>query len=128
MALVVQIVVDVGQDPHPFYDLVCQKLKHTAKWKYYGPLNLPRPLCGLIPPMATPLAAADRLDVAGVERLVSHILAGGVQGLFILGTTGEGPSLSRRMRRKVVETVGRRGPARCRRAVGSDDESAAGKR
>ena len=30
----------------------------------------------------------------GLERLVEHMLAGGVHGLFILGTTGEGPSLS----------------------------------
>jgi dihydrodipicolinate synthase/N-acetylneuraminate lyase len=58
--------------------------------------------------MATPLAAPDRIDVPGAERLVSHILAGGVQGLFILGTTGEGPSLSYRTRRELIEVVCRR--------------------
>src|ERR1022692_645686 len=65
-------------------------------------MDLPRPLRGLIPPMATPLATPDRLDVAGSERLISHILAAGVQGLFILGTTGEGPSLSYRTRRELI--------------------------
>jgi dihydrodipicolinate synthase/N-acetylneuraminate lyase len=55
--------------------------------------------------MATPLAAPDRLDVAGTERLISHILAADVQGLFILGTTGEGPSLSHRTRRELIEVV-----------------------
>lgn len=40
--------------------------------------------------MVTPLRDRDALDVAGLERLIEHILAGGVHGLFILGTTGEG--------------------------------------
>src|SRR5438477_8529361 len=70
-------------------------------------MNLSRPFRGLITPMATPLAAPDQLDVAGLERLVPHILAGGVHGLFILGTTGEGPSLSYRTRRELVERVTR---------------------
>lgn len=68
-------------------------------------MELAQPLRGLIPPMATPLAGPDRLDVAGVERLVRHILAARVQGLFILGTTGEGPSLSYRTRRELIERV-----------------------
>jgi dihydrodipicolinate synthase/N-acetylneuraminate lyase len=68
-------------------------------------VDLPRPLRGLIPPLATPLAAPDRLDVSGAERLISHILAAGVQGLFILGTTGEGPNLSYRIRRELIELV-----------------------
>jgi len=70
-------------------------------------MDLQRPFRGLITPMATPLAAPDQLDGAGVERLVSHILAGGVQALFILATTGEGPSLSHRTRRELVERVSR---------------------
>ena len=47
------------------------------------------PLSGVVPPMVTPLRARDELDAAGLERLIEHILAGGVSGLFILGTTGE---------------------------------------
>ncbi len=66
---------------------------------------IPRPFRGLIPPMVTPLTAPDLIDAPAVERLVSHILAGGVQGLFILGTTGEGPSLSYRTRRELIELV-----------------------
>ncbi len=71
-------------------------------------MNLPRPLRGLIPPMATPLAAPDRFDVAGTERLIEHILAAEVQGLFILGTTGEGPSLSYEIRRELIQLTCRR--------------------
>ena len=58
---------------------------------------------GIIPPMVTPLRDRDTLDVAGLERLIEHILAGGVHGLFILGTTGEGPSLSYRLRKELIE-------------------------
>lgn len=61
-----------------------------------------RPLRGIVPPMVTPLRARDELDSAGLERLVEHILGGGVTGLFILGTTGEGPSLSYRLRREFI--------------------------
>lgn len=55
--------------------------------------------------MITPLKGRDELDHAGLERLIEHILAGGVSGLFILGTTGEGPSLSYRLRRELIERV-----------------------
>jgi dihydrodipicolinate synthase/N-acetylneuraminate lyase len=67
--------------------------------------QLPRPLHGIIPPMVTPLSDRDTLDLAGLERLIEHILAGGVQGLFILGTTGEGPSLSYRLRCQLIDRV-----------------------
>ncbi len=53
--------------------------------------------------MITPLQSRDRLDHAGLERLVEHLIAGGVGGLFVLGTTGEGPALSYRLRRELVE-------------------------
>ena len=63
------------------------------------------PLTGIIPPMVTPLRNRDEIDVAGLEKLIEHILSGGVHGLFILGTTGEGPSLSYRLRRELIERV-----------------------
>ncbi|TKJ39424.1 MAG: dihydrodipicolinate synthase family protein [Planctomycetes bacterium B3_Pla] len=66
---------------------------------------LPNPLRGIIPPMVTPLLDRDTLDAAGLERLIEHILAGGVHGLFILGTTGEAPSLSYRLRYELIERV-----------------------
>ena len=72
------------------------------------------PWKGIIPPLVTPLTGRDRLDVAALERLVEHVLAGGVHGVFILGTTGEGPSLSHRLQREMVRQtcriVGRRVP------------------
>jgi len=59
-------------------------------------------LRGVIPPVVTPLRGRDALDVPGLERVLERLLAGGVHGLFILGTTGEGPSLSPRLQREVV--------------------------
>lgn len=60
---------------------------------------------GIIPPLATPLKARDELDHAGLERLVEHQIAGGVHGLFVLGTTGEAPGLSYRLRRELISRV-----------------------
>ena len=67
--------------------------------------KLLQPLRGIIVPMVTPLLERDKLDVAGLERLIEHILAGGVHGLFILGTTGEAPSLSYRLRYELIQRV-----------------------
>jgi 4-hydroxy-tetrahydrodipicolinate synthase len=60
-------------------------------------------LSGIIPPMVTPLCEPDKLDEAGLEHLIEHMLAGGVHGLFALGTTGEGPALSYCLRRALVQ-------------------------
>lgn len=84
---------------------------------------LPRPLRGIIPPMVTPLSDRDTLDAAGLERLVEHVLAGGVQGLFLLGTTGEGPSLGYRLRCELVERVCEQVAARVPVLVGISDTS-----
>ncbi|MCB1226670.1 MAG: dihydrodipicolinate synthase family protein [Verrucomicrobiales bacterium] len=65
-------------------------------------MNLPSPFSGIVPPLVTPLTGRDQLDHAGLERLIERTLAGGVAGLFILGTTGEGPSLSYRLRAEVI--------------------------
>ncbi len=49
---------------------------------------------GIIPPMITPLYPDFFLDVAHTEKLIEHLIEGGVHGIFILGTTGESASLS----------------------------------
>lgn len=60
---------------------------------------------GIIPPLITPLKDRDTLDLDGLERLIEHIIVGGVHGVFALGTTGEGPSLSYRLRSEVIQQV-----------------------
>ena len=84
---------------------------------------LPIPLRGIIPPMVTPLADRDKLDAPGTERLIEHILGGGVHGLFILGTTGEAPSLSYRVRRELISHVCRQVAGRVPVLVGVTDTS-----
>jgi dihydrodipicolinate synthase/N-acetylneuraminate lyase len=78
---------------------------------------------GIFPPMVTPLRDRDALDEAGLERLIEHILAGGVHGLFILGTTGEGPSLGYRLRRELIERTCRQVNGRVPILVGITDTS-----
>lgn len=62
-------------------------------------------LRGIVPPIVTPLTDRDHLDVEGLKRLVRHQLDGGVQGLFVLGTTGEAQSLSYATRYELVRLV-----------------------
>ncbi len=60
------------------------------------------PIKGIIPPMVTPLMEDRTLDLTGLAKLVNYILDGGVHGLFLLGTTGEGTSLSHTFRKQLV--------------------------
>ena len=60
---------------------------------------------GIIPPLVTPLLDRDRLDRDGTKKLLEHVIGGGVHGIFILGTTGEAPSLSYRLRREFIQLV-----------------------
>ena len=67
-----------------------------------APVSSPISLQGIVPPLVTPLAARDELDHAGLQRLLDHVIDGGVAAVFILGTTGEAPSLSYRLRREMI--------------------------
>jgi 4-hydroxy-tetrahydrodipicolinate synthase len=84
------------------------------------------PLKGIIPPLVTPLIDNNTLDVEGLEKLIGHVLSGGVHGLFILGTTGEAASLTydlrKEMMRRTCELVNHRVPV----VVGITDTSLAG--
>ncbi|HXG48497.1 MAG TPA: dihydrodipicolinate synthase family protein, partial [Methylomirabilota bacterium] len=85
--------------------------------------SLPRPLRGIVPPLVTPLRDRDTLDAAGLERLIEHVLGGGVAGLFLLGTTGEGPSLSYRLRHELIERACHQVAGRVPVLVGITDTS-----
>ena len=67
--------------------------------------NPQNPLRGIIPPMVTPLTGDDELDFAGLEKLIEHMISGGIHGLFVLGTTGEGPALSYRLRQELIRAT-----------------------
>jgi 4-hydroxy-tetrahydrodipicolinate synthase len=71
----------------------------------------------------TPLRGRDELDQQGLSRLLEHVIAGGVSGVFILGTTGEAPSLSYRLRRELISRVTERVDRRIPVLVGVTDTS-----
>lgn len=60
------------------------------------------PLKGIIPPMVTPLLENKDLDSAGLKKLIEHLLEGGVHGIFLLGTNGEGPSFGYGLRKQLI--------------------------
>lgn len=65
------------------------------------------PLRGIVTPLATPLAPGDPaeplLDACALERLIEHVIAGGVSGIFLLGTTGESSSFRHALRLEILE-------------------------
>ncbi len=68
-------------------------------------MTLPAPLTGVVPPVCTPLTPDREVDAASLRRLVDHLTAAGVDGLFVLGSTSEAAYLTDRQRRLVTETV-----------------------
>ena len=62
-------------------------------------------LRGIIPPLVTPLRSRDALDREGLARLIEYLLAARVHGLFIVGSTGEAPSLGYRLRGELIDAV-----------------------
>jgi len=80
---------------------------------------------GIVVPLLTPLRGRDELDVAALDRLIEHVIAGGVSGVFVLGTTGEAPALSYRLRRELIQRACRQVNRRVPVLVGLTDTSVA---
>lgn len=59
-------------------------------------------LRGVVVAMASPLKEDGSADEAAVERLVEHVISGGVHGLLPLGSTGETASLDETARRAIL--------------------------
>ena len=62
-------------------------------------------LRGIVVPTITPLTPDGGLDEPVLRLLLKSILAGGVHGIFAMGTTGEGPALPRAVHRRSVEVT-----------------------
>jgi len=82
-------------------------------------------LRGIVPPLVTPLLDNNTLDLEGLEKLVEHVIAGGVNGLFILGTTGEAQSLSYELRAEMIKQTAKILKNRLPLLVGISDTSLA---
>jgi len=59
--------------------------------------------CGVVVPMVTPVTADGKLDEPALDRLMDSLLAGGVDGIFVMGTTGEGTTIPRDCRLGLVK-------------------------
>lgn len=59
-------------------------------------------LRGIIPPVVTPMTVDQEIDLDGLRRHIDWLLAGGVHGIFVLGTTGEFFALDEAEKQAVV--------------------------
>lgn len=62
-------------------------------------------LSGVIPPVCTPLTPAHEVDTGSLTRLLDHLLSGGVDALFVLGSSSEVAYLRDAQRATVLDTV-----------------------
>jgi len=72
-------------------------------------------LHGVLAAALTPLRdGGSALDADAIPPYVDYLAAGGVDGVLVVGTTGEGLLLSVDERRRVTEPSSRPRPAGCR--------------
>ena len=76
---------------------------------------------GAVVPLVTPFTPAGGLDEPALARLVDAQVAGGVEGVFVLGTTGEGAHVPRELRRRLVEVAVQRAAGRTQVFAGLGD-------
>jgi 2-dehydro-3-deoxy-D-pentonate aldolase len=81
---------------------------------------------GVVPPLVTPFTADGLLDESGARRIIDFLINGGVDGIFILGTTGESASVPRAERNRFVEATVQETAGRVPVYVGIGDNSFAG--
>lgn len=60
---------------------------------------------GIVTPLITPVNENEELDKQGLCNLIDHVIAGGVHGVFILGSTGEFYALDNKTKESVIETT-----------------------
>ena len=60
------------------------------------------PYHGVIIPMITPVTPNGELDEPAVRRVIEYLIDGGVNGIFILGTTGEAASIPAAMKLRLA--------------------------
>ena len=63
------------------------------------------PLAGTGVAIVTPFLENGDIDVASLEKLVNHMVQGGVDYIVALGTTGENPTLNKEERQQVYSLV-----------------------
>jgi 4-hydroxy-tetrahydrodipicolinate synthase len=60
---------------------------------------------GIIPPVVTPMQPNEDLDLPRLRSLIDQLIAKGVHGIFVLGTTSEFYALEDREKQEVIATA-----------------------
>jgi len=60
---------------------------------------------GIIPPVVTPMKNNEDVDLQRLRGLIDHLIAKGVHGIFVLGTTSEFYALDSREKQEVIATA-----------------------
>ena len=80
-------------------------------------------LHGIIPPIVTPFQANEDLDLPRLRKLIDQMLAKGVHGIFVLGTTSEFYALDDAEKQAVIGTAVEHVNKRCPVLAGTGAES-----
>lgn len=62
-------------------------------------------ITGVVPPVCTPLTPELDVDTASLERLLNFLIEAGVDGLFVLGSSGETAYLDDQQRATVIDVA-----------------------
>ena len=68
--------------------------------------------------IVTPFLENGDIDVASLEKLVNHLVQGGVDYMVALGTTGENPTLNKDERQQVYSLVNKFNKGRIKLVAG----------
>lgn len=79
---------------------------------------------GIYPPVVTPFTTQGEIDFASLDRVVDHLIDGGMHGLFVLGSTGEVAYLTDDQRQSVVAAIAERTNGRVPLLVGCMEQTA----
>lgn len=86
-------------------------------------MPIPNPIRGIVTPLLTPLRNSNAVDEECFERIIEHVIQGGVSGIFVLGTTGEGPAIDKPTQRTVIDLAVKHIAGRVPLLVGIADAS-----
>lgn len=79
---------------------------------------------GIYPPVVTPFTTDGSIDFPSLDRVVDHLIDGGMHGLFVLGSTGEVAYLTDEQRESVVAAITARAAGRVPILVGCMEQTA----
>ncbi len=79
---------------------------------------------GVFPPVVTPFTTDGEIDFESLNRVVDHLIDGGMHGLFVLGSTGEVAYLTDDQRESVVSAIAARVDGRVPLLVGCMEQTA----